>query len=159
MVTGGLEGICRTCRGDQAAALPNGGTISGERIRRRGGVGRSAVQGAARLPKAPPGGIFSTWLTRILLNVCADEKKRRRRFLDPEELPETAAEAYDSLPLREAVRKLPEELKSIVILRYFSGYTLRETAEIMGIPLGTAATRQKRALALLRLEFGEEETK
>ena len=102
---------------------------------------------------------FSTWLTRILLNVCADEKKRRWRFLDPEELPETAAEAYDSLPLREAVRKLPEELKSIVILRYFSGYTLRETAEIMGIPLGTAATRQKRALALLRLEFGEEETK
>ena len=102
---------------------------------------------------------FRTWITRILLNVCADEKKRRHRLLDLEELPESAAEAFDSLPLREAVEKLPKELKSIVILRYFSGYTLRETAEILGIPQGTAATRQRRALELLRLEFGEEENK
>lgn len=99
---------------------------------------------------------FDTWLTRILLNVCADEKKRRRRFLDLEELPESAAETFDSLPLREAVGKLPEELKRVVILRFFSDYTLRETADILGIPQGTAATRQRRALALLRLEFGEE---
>ena len=54
--------------------------------------------------------------------------------------------------------RLPEELKALVILRYFSGYTLRESAEILNIPQGTAATRQRRALALLRLELEEEET-
>lgn len=101
---------------------------------------------------------FDTWLTRILLNACADERRRKKRLLNLDELPETAAEAFDALPLREAVARLPEELKALVILRYFSGYTLRETAEILNIPQGTAATRQRRALALLRLELGEEET-
>ena len=53
--------------------------------------------------------------------------------------------------------KLPKELKDIVILRYFSGYTLAETAQILKIPQGTAATRQRKALRLLRLELGEED--
>ena len=101
---------------------------------------------------------FDTWLTRILLNACADEQRRKKRLLHLDELPETAAETLDALPLREAVARLPEELKALVILRYFSGYTLREAAEVLNIPQGTAATRQRRALALLRLELGEEET-
>ena len=99
---------------------------------------------------------FDTWLTRILLNACYDELKRRRRLTAAEELPETAEE-FDALPLKEAVRGLPRELRDVVVLRYFSGYTLRETAEILEIPRGTAATRQRRALQLLRLELGEEE--
>ena len=100
---------------------------------------------------------FDTWLTRILINVCCSELRRRKRELSYEVLPETAAEAYDALPLREAVYRLPRELKELVILRYFSGYTLRETAEILDIPQGTAATRQRRALQLLRLDLEEEE--
>ena len=101
---------------------------------------------------------FNTWMTRILLNVCCDEQRRRKREQSWEELPETAAEAFDSLPLQEAVNRLPRELKELVILRYFTGYTLREAAEILDIPQGTAATRERRALKLLRLELGEEET-
>ena len=100
---------------------------------------------------------FDTWLTRILINVCCTELRRRKRELCYEELPETAAERYDTLPLREAVFRLPRELKELVILRYFSGYTLREAAEILNIPQGTAATRQRRALKLLRLDLEEEE--
>ena len=30
---------------------------------------------------------FDTWLTRILLNACADEHKRKKRLLDLDELP------------------------------------------------------------------------
>lgn len=101
---------------------------------------------------------FNTWMTRILLNVCCDEQRRRKREQSWEELPETAAEAFDSLPLQEAVNRLPRELKELVILRYFTGYTLREASEILKIPQGTAATRERRALKLLRLELGEEET-
>ena len=73
-----------------------------------------------------------------------------------EELPETAVEAFDALPLREAVERLPRELRAVIVLRYFSGYTLAETARALNIPQGTAATRQRRALQLLRLELGEE---
>ena len=99
---------------------------------------------------------FSTWLTRILLNTCADELRRRRREIAFAQPPETAAPDYDALPLRDAVARLPQELRAVVVLRYFSGYTLAETAEILSLPAGTASTRQRKALALLRLELCEE---
>ena len=102
---------------------------------------------------------FDTWLTRIVLNECHRELRRRRRLSPEETLPESAgADAYDPLPLKEAVRRLPEELRTVVILRFFAGYTQAETAAALNIPQGTAATRQRRALELLRLELGEEET-
>ena len=42
-----------------------------------------------------------TWLTRILINVCNAELRRRRREVAMAELPETAQEVFDALPLRE----------------------------------------------------------
>ena len=102
---------------------------------------------------------FDTWLTRIVLNECHRELRRRCRLSPEETLPESAGpDAYDPLPLKEAVRRLPEELRTVVILRFFAGYTQAETAAALNIPQGTAATRQRRALELLRLELGEEET-
>ena len=100
---------------------------------------------------------FDTWMTRILINVCNDELRRLKRERTMDELPEAASEVYDRLPLRDAVERLPQELRAVVALRYFAGYTLAETAEILGIPPGTVSTRQRRALALLRLELSEEE--
>ena len=102
---------------------------------------------------------FETWLTRILLNECHRELRRRKRVAGEDALPDTAGpDAYDALPLKEAVRRLPEELQAVVILRFFTGYTQSETAAALDIPQGTVATRQRRALALLRLELGEEES-
>ena len=100
---------------------------------------------------------FDTWLTRILLNECSREKKRQSRFHPLAELPEPTAEELDPLPLKEALRRLPVPLREVVILRYFSGYTLAETALALDIPQGTAATRQRRALQLLRLDLEEKE--
>ena len=100
---------------------------------------------------------FRTWLTRILMNVCYNELQRQTREAPREILPEAAREAFDALPLRQAVERLPDPLREIVILRYFTGYTLAETAEILEIPPGTAATRQRRALQLLRKALGEED--
>ena len=96
---------------------------------------------------------FSTWMTRILMNVCNTVLKRRRRECAADELPETAVEEYDALPLREAVGKLPRELREVIVLRYFAQLTLEETAESLGVPRGTVSTRQRRALTLLRLEL------
>ena len=102
---------------------------------------------------------FEAWLTRILLNECHRELRRRKRVAGEDALPDTAGpDAYDALPLKEAVRRLPEELRAVVILRFFTGYTQAETAAALDIPQGTVATRQRRALALLRLELGEEES-
>ena len=98
---------------------------------------------------------FATWITRILINVCNDELRRRKREPAMAELPETAAEQFDALPLRDAVERLPRELRAVVALRYFSGYTLAETAEALDIPAGTVSSRQRKALALLRLELDD----
>ncbi len=96
---------------------------------------------------------FKTWLTRILINVCVNELRRRKRFTGQEDLPEGQTTELDYLPLRDAVEKLPEELRAVVTLRFFSGLTLSETAEVLGLPVGTVSTRQRRALALLRLDL------
>lgn len=100
---------------------------------------------------------LETWLVRILINVCRDELRRRKRELAVEELPETAQEAYDSLPLKEAVLRLPAQLRDVIVLRYFTGLTLEETAAALELPRGTVSTRQRRALALLKLELTAEE--
>lgn len=99
---------------------------------------------------------FDTWLTRILINVCSSELRRRKRELSMDELPETAQEQFDALPLKEALRRLPKDLREVVILRYFTGLTLEETAQALDIPRGTVSTRQKKALTLLRLELTDE---
>lgn len=102
---------------------------------------------------------FNTWITRILINECKKELKRLIRTKPEEYLTVEGAEDYnyDALPLKEAILHLPEELKSVVILRYFSGLTLVETAESLDMPQGTVVTRQRRALKLLKLQLSEEE--
>lgn len=121
-------------------------------------VDEAVYQALRALKKLRQPEAFETWLTRILINECHRELRRRKRFTPEESLPDTARpDAYDALPLREAVRRLPEDLRLVVILRFFAGYTQAETAAALGIPQGTAATRQRKALQLLRLELGEEE--
>ncbi len=123
-------------------------------------VDESVYQALRALKKLREPDFFDTWLTRILINECHRELRRRKRFSPggEEAIPDAAGpDAYDALPLKEAVRRLPEELRMVVILRSFAGYTQAETAAALGIPQGTVATRQRRALALLRLELGGED--
>ena len=120
-------------------------------------VDEAVYQALRALKKLREPAFFETWLTRIVLNECRRELRRRSRLAPEETLPDTAGpDAYDALPLKEAVRRLPEELRTVIILRFFAGYTQAETAAALDIPQGTAATRQRRALELLRLELGEE---
>ena len=96
-----------------------------------------------------------TWLTRILLNECSREKKRQDREQAVDQLPEQAWEDPDHLPLRAAVQALPEQLRAVILLRYFFDCTLRETAELLRMPRSTVHTREKKALKLLKLELSE----
>ena len=100
--------------------------------------------------------LFDTWVTRILINECYNELRRHKRVQYVDVIPETAVEKYDALPLKDAILHLPKELKDIIVLRYIMGLTLVETAETLKIPQGTAATRQRKAVKLLKLEWGEE---
>lgn len=123
-------------------------------------VDEAVYKGLKALNKLRQPEYFDTWLTRILINECKRELKRLARICTKEHLDERQKEDcnYDALPLKEAITKLPQELRSVVILRYFSGYTLTKTAESLEIPQGTVVTRQRRALRLLKLELVEEES-
>ena len=99
---------------------------------------------------------LETWMIRILINECNKELKKRRREPATDVIPERADESYfDSLPLKEAIKALPKDMKEIIVLRYFAGYSVVETAELLNMPQGTIATKSRKALTLLKVEMGD----
>ena len=97
---------------------------------------------------------METWIIRILINLCKTRYNKYKKHYGIEELPETATyEDYDNIPLKEAIGKLSEQYRQLVILKYFGGYTLGEIARILDIPQGTVATRMRKALELLRIDL------
>jgi RNA polymerase sigma-70 factor (ECF subfamily) len=100
---------------------------------------------------------FTTWVTRILINECNAALRRRKRETPAGETAISAqtCEYYDALPIREAVRQLPDELRTVIGLRYFADLTVPVVAGILKLPQGTVKSRQRKALALLRVELQE----
>ena len=104
---------------------------------------------------------FETWMIRILMNLCATQYKKAKKHRSFEEYVvehDSAVEPSTSkLELTEAVSRLPEELRKIITLKYFGGYSTKEIAETLDIPQGTVGTRVRKALDLLRNDLGGEE--
>ena len=113
---------------------------------------------------------FYTWLYRIAVNTSLSyikkesvgENREKRvdydlhasnlavdsmRVEDPEELL-MRKEFFKHLV--GSLRRLPEELRTAVVLREFSGLNYEEIAEVMEIPLGTVRSRIFRARSRLR---------
>lgn len=99
--------------------------------------------------------LFSTWATRILINVCRSQLRRQRRIVLTDEVPEPAAQTVP--PVWQAVSALPESLRLPVVLHYVDGYSIEETAAILRVPRSTVRGRLARARRALRLELDEEE--
>ncbi len=51
--------------------------------------------------------------------------------------------------VRQAIEKLPEQLKSALILVYYQGIKYREAADVLGIPVGTVKSRLHAAIVQL----------
>ena len=75
-------------------------------------------------------------------------KKRTESLRD--DVASKPASEVDREKLLKAVERLKPELQEIILLIYFDGYTISETAERLDIPLGTAKSRLNRALKKLR---------
>ena len=111
---------------------------------------------------------FSSWLYRIALNLCRDWIRRKRRSplvelpegVDPVELAtetgpvesieELASRKELSEAVAEAMRLLPEEQRTAIILKEYHGMTFQEIADLQGCPLSTVKTRLYQGLAVLR---------
>lgn len=101
---------------------------------------------------------FKTWLTRILINECYRLLRMGKREVIMEALPEQGQSFPEgTLSLKMAIQGLSEDLRKVIVLRYFGGYTIADTAALLGIPEGTVATRTRKALRLLRVELSDQD--
>ena len=128
-----------------------------------------------KIQQYEPGRPARPWIYTIATHQAIDAMRRRARRRDTTALlpanddsPEDSAqnlfvvlEAAGPSPVdlaelgesrkevREAVARLPDLLKQVVILTYFQGLKYQDAAEILGVPLGTVKSRLHAALAKL----------
>jgi RNA polymerase sigma-70 factor (ECF subfamily) len=106
------------------------------------------------------------WLHRVSLNLCYSRLSRRRVRTDPiNEATETGHADDAPLPsdtaernelraiVRDGIAALPEKHRSVVVLYYLQRLSLQETAEVLGIQLGTVKSRLHYALRKLRVQL------
>jgi RNA polymerase sigma-70 factor, ECF subfamily len=103
---------------------------------------------------------FSTWLIRIAINQARNRLRRRklRQFfsLDQQTLtadPATSDQVLNHQLLHQAVDRLPGKLKTVILLKYFQGYKIKEIAEILHCQEGTVKNYLFRAVQKLRQSF------
>ena len=101
---------------------------------------------------------LSTYLIRIAINLSLNEIKKRKRqnvLFAREEEGKWATTPGDKSDMKEIVtyelKRLDPEFQSVVTLRMIEGYTTEETAEMLGIPLGTVLSRLSRAQKKLKV--------
>jgi len=98
-----------------------------------------------------------TWFIRIVVNAANDILRRRKHEIVMENVPEGVYyERNDEWEFNRMIESLPVELREIISLKYYSGYTLKEISNILKIPEGTVKSRLNKALTILRLEVLDE---
>lgn len=101
---------------------------------------------------------FSTWLTRILINYCNDELKRKKRFIHNHQHERFEAGKTenndDRIAVEYAIQKLGPKLQEVVVLKYFHDLTIDQIAHQLNRPEGTIKTWLNKALRDLRKELG-----
>jgi RNA polymerase sigma-70 factor (ECF subfamily) len=113
----------------------------------------------------PRKGRAISWLLTITRNLAVDAMRLRGEWpVDPHTLLTTlikneranpsAATFEDTEELRAALRALPPEQSTPIVLSAFYGLTASEIADREQIPVGTAKTRLRRGLAKLREALG-----
>ena len=97
----------------------------------------------------------ATWMHRIVVNLCLDErrKRQRRHSLETEAAPDALAgppRLPDRVTVRAALQRLSPADRRICLLYDVMGYTHVEIARALRIPVGTSKSR----LALARRRLG-----
>ena len=119
---------------------------------------------------------FKVWMYRIVVNTCLDFKRKKnlnplsidenidlggnseihREIADDSGNPDALVEKnFTSKIVSDAVNKLDDDYKTIIVLRDIEGFSYSEIAEILSCNLGTVKSRLNRARKSLKdiLEF------
>ncbi|MEA5016024.1 MAG: RNA polymerase sigma factor [Candidatus Limiplasma sp.] len=99
------------------------------------------------------------WVIRILINECHTLLRRRKREVPSDTLPERET-APDALPdLYQVFTSLEEKYRLPMVLYYVEGYSVEETARMLGLPQGTLKSRLYRGRLLLKDTLNMEEVR
>ena len=117
---------------------------------------------------------FSSWIYRIALNLCRDWIRRQKRtpvVALPEgvDVADLAAEQGPTESIEElvarrelsdvvgaAMKTLPEEQRTAIILKEYHGLTFQEIADLQKCPLSTVKTRLYQGLSVLRRQLEQQ---
>ena len=105
---------------------------------------------------------LGTYLTRVAINLSLNalKKRNKHRWLDFD-IKTAWQMASDDQSTRKdekevietALKQLEPEFRSVVVIRLIQGYSTKETAEMLGIPIGTVLSRLSRAQQKLKEMF------
>ncbi|USG63907.1 sigma-70 family RNA polymerase sigma factor [Brevibacillus ruminantium] len=98
---------------------------------------------------------FSTWVQRIVSNVCMDKFRAKKETVSIDEhelvIPDRNNVEDEILlsslseDIKTAIDKLPKQYRMVVVLRYLEDFSYQEIAEILELPLNTVKSYLFRA--------------
>ena len=101
-----------------------------------------------------------SWLMKVTVNEC--RKVWRRPFRSHENIDDYAETlAFEDPSYRdlfEAIMQLDRDKRTVIVLYYIEGYSIKVIAEILDVPAATIGTRLARARAKLAQYLKEEES-
>lgn len=124
-------------------------------------VGECILRGFHSIHTLRKAEYFKTWLTRILMNTANDYYKKYPETEDIDDLvlpaPEQGISTEEKLDLYQAIDRLPEKYRTVVILKYFDDMKIRDIAYTMEIPEGSVKSYLTRAKTELKKLLKEDE--
>lgn len=119
-------------------------------------VSEAVVKALERRGRLQDDGAMATWCYRILVNTAVDHLRRHRRIVymeDEQDVERGRPDRYGDPDLLEALGRLPEDQRMVVVLHYCQEMTIRETAAVLGQNENTVKSRLYRALEVLRADL------
>lgn len=101
-----------------------------------------------------------SYLRRAVVNLARKRWRREQLFRrNQSRLPVTASVGPgvgQQVELVDAVLRLPGHQRAVVVLRYLEDLSEQETAELLGVSVGTVKSRTSRALSALRATYEDD---
>lgn len=130
-------------------------SLVGNRPDAEDAVQQALLSAWAHRQKAHPGA-ERAWMMRIVVNECYNILRRRKKAIPVADVPQGMSTRMEPTPLQEAVRALPENLRTPLLLKYMEGMSEKEVASALGIPVSSVKSRLFRARKKLQKQLTEE---
>ncbi|MDP4147213.1 MAG: RNA polymerase sigma factor [Bacillota bacterium] len=92
---------------------------------------------------------FKSWLIKVMVNECNNILRQKKKFITFDKLfkEEEYTDNYnlDKHPVLQAIRKLDEEFRKVVMLYYYEDFCVKDISETLEISEGTVKSRLSRA--------------